>query len=713
MLGSVSDVARTSRGAEVSVECAESSALRVLFVDDDPISRLHFAEIARQQGLGIDLAESCDEAIGLARKHQYDLIVCDLMLPRLDGNAVIARLRPTQEHARYVVTTGSDSAVARDSRLPPHDAVLWKPWQTADVRALFARLLLPEQGVHGEPPNTQIRGTVLLIEGETPGIPTICERVSAVLGPEAILLRCPSVEEALDLIELARPSLVLLDLSAPDARGMEAIERLSLAALAVPLIVISDSSDETLAIEAVQAGAHDYLIKDEMDTRTLLRSMHHALDRSRSQRKLARVALYDQLTGAASRMLFESRAERVMASAKQARSHFALLFVDLDHFKKINDEHGHDLGDALLSAFAQRLSDCLVEGQLLARLGGDEFVVLAEQLTTAEAHALAARITLALTPPFELAGQVHTLSASVGISVFPEDGTSLKQLLRHADLAMYQAKGHGRRGSDRPPAGLIPSSTSRDLEASMRPALERREFEVHYQPIVELGARRLFGIEAFVRWRHAREGLLHPAAFLRSLRDTGMIMPTGRFVLEESCIELSRLRALTGHDLRLFVNISVTQLGEREFVQFVCQTLAHYDLAPRVLELDLTEDVVTSNNQAAQQSLRSLRGHGVRVCLDNFGAGVSSLTQLRRAHIDSIKVDRSIVARLGQSEDSEGMLHAAVAMGRALKLAVMAEGVETEQQDQVLRESGCHLGQGLLYAPPMPADALWRFVRSS
>lgn len=713
MFGFTSGSEQATQVADTAVAKRPGAARRVLFVDDDPICRLHFVELAKQHGLSVDLAESCDEAIGFARKHQYDLVVCDLTLPRLDGHAVIERLRPTQEHARYVIATGHEPSQARDSwERTPHEAVLRKPLQASDVNEVFDRLLPRDGAMQGEiPAPMQIRGTVLLIESDPRRPSMLSDLLTSVLTKDARLLRCPSLEQALSRLDSDRPAIVLLDLLAPDARGVQAIERLSLAAFAVPVVVISDSRDETLAIQAVQVGAQDYLIKDDMDARSLLRSMHHALDRSRSQRRLARVALYDQLTGAASRMLFEVRAEQVMSAAKQTHSHFALLFVDLDHFKKINDQYGHDVGDALLSAFAQRLSDCLGEGELLARLGGDEFVVLAEHFTRARARALSSTLAGALMPPFELAGQSHVLSASVGMSIFPEDGTSIKQLLRHADLAMYRMKGHRRRGSDRPPAGSGAARIPSELEASMRPALERREFVVHYQPIVELGERRVCGIEAFVRWRHEREGLLHPAAFLQSLSDTGMIVPAGRFVLSESCRQLARLRATTGQDLRLFVNVSAAQLSERNFESFVCDTLVQYGLSPSELELDLTEDVVTCDHQGAQQSLRFLRAHGVRVCLDDFGAGSSSLTQLRRAHIDSIKIDRTVVARLGQSEDGEGVVQATVAMAKALRLLVMAEGVETEQQDQLLRQAGCRMGQGMLYAPPMSVDALWRFVR--
>jgi len=690
----------------------EQGVKRVLFVDDDQICRLHFSEIASRYGVAVDLAASCDEAIGFARKHQYDLVVCDLMLPRLDGPAVMDRVRPTQERARYVVTTGLEPLHAHETLLATiHDGVLWKPWQSSQVQALLDELFTqssPPPAELGHP--MQLTGTLLCIESEAPET-RLSARVSTLFTPSTRIVTCRSVEAAISILANERPQLVMLDLSTPDVRGVETVAKLSEAALGVPVVVISDSCDELLAIQAVQAGAQDYLIRDQMDERTLLRSIQNALDRARSQRRLTRVALYDQLTGAASRMQFEFRAEQALAAAKRLRTQLSLLFVDLDHFKQINDRFGHDVGDALLSAFALRLQDCLSEGELLCRLGGDEFVVLADHTTEVRAQALAATIREALVPSFELGGQSHTLSASVGIAVFPDDGTTLKQLLRHADLNMYREKGRRRRRSD-PPPGAPPTRERHELEESMRPALERREFVPHYQPIVDLGTRQVLGLEVFMRWRHAREGLLHPDAFLQSLRDTGVIVPTGRFLLSEGCLLLSRLRAETGLDLILFVNVSESELAERQFERSVLDLLAENSLKPQHLLLDVTEEVTGSESEAVQDSLRAVRGRGVRVCLDDFGTGPASITRLIRVPIDAIKIGRAVVARLGDGGASEALVEAAVALGRSLHLQVMVAGVETEEQDRALRRLGCSGGQGLLYSPPMPADALVRFFQN-
>ncbi len=682
-------------------------AKRVLFVDDDQICRLHFSEIASRYGVSVDLAASCDEAIGLARKHQYDLVVCDLMLPRLDGPAVIDRVRPTQEHARYVVTTGLEPVRARESLLATlHDGVLWKPWESGQVQALLEELFRqssPPKPELGHP--IALHGTLLCIESEAPEA-ALSIRISSLFAEGTRIATCRSVEAAIAMIANERPELVMLDLSAPNVRGVDTV-KLSEAALGVPVVVVCDAADELLAIQAVQSGAQDYLLRGQMDERALLRSIQNALDRTHSQRWLTRVALYDPLTGAASRTQFEVRAGQALAAARESHTQLSLLFVDIDHFKQINDSFGHDVGDALLSAFALRLQDCLGEGELLCRLGGDEFVVLADHAGQARAQKLAVTIREALAPSFELGEQSHTLSASVGIAAFPEHGTTLKQLLRNADLNMYRDKGRRRRRSD-PPPGLPRAGGTHELEESMRPALERREFVPHYQPVMDLATRQVLGLELFVRWRHASEGLLHPDAFLQSLRDTGVIVPTGRFLLSEGCLVLARLRAETGLDLSLFVNVSESELADRQFERSVLAVLEQHGLDPRHLFLDITEEVTGSDSEAVHDSLRAVRGRGVRLCLDHFGIGIASITQLTRAPIDAIKIDRAIIARLFDQGSSEAIVGATVALGRALNLLVMVVGVETEEQDRAVRHLGCSGGQGLLYAPPMPADALTR-----
>jgi diguanylate cyclase (GGDEF)-like protein len=684
---------------------------RVLFVDDDPICRRHFEVLLGSRGIAVDLAASADEAIGFARRHQYRVIVSDLIMPRLGGLAVIDRVRPTQSDARYLVTTAAEPAHARGMlRSGQLDGVLWKPWDVGLLLAVLERLVLrPEHkpALSSAPP-LQGSAAVLIVADDDTEVERLTRWLRDGLSSGAPITVAGSLAAAVAHVtsDAVRPGLVLLDVRLPDCEGLHAVVRLTELGLEAPIVVIGDSPDEAVAVQAVQAGAQDYLVREQLDERRLLRTIRQALGRKDSQLKLTRGALYDHLTGAANRVLFERRTEQAVLSGHAHRKRFALMFVDLDRFKPVNDEYGHDVGDALLSAFAMRLSDCLQAGDLLARLGGDEFAILAPHLETRDqAQVLAETLREALSAPFELGGHTLTVSASVGIALFPDDGTNEKELLRSADLSMYQAKGHRRRGAHDPSRDNLDSERRR-IAQSLRPALERGEFLLHFQPIVDLHTREAVAVEAFLRWQLADGHLLLPSSFLPVLDETGMIIPVGRWVLKEACREAARFRAVTGRNLRLSVNCSSTQVADRNFVRDLTATLAHRHSEPESLDIELGEATLTGTSEAIAESLRQLRELGVGLCMDDFGSGTSSLTELRRAGPRCVKVDRSLIHDLKSSQGSRATVQAIAALGRGLGLRVVAEGVEHEAQHNLLRELGCECGQGLLYGAPVVSDQL-------
>jgi diguanylate cyclase (GGDEF)-like protein len=685
---------------------------RVLFVDDDAICRRHFEVLLGSRGITVDVAASADEAIGFARRHQYRVIVSDLLMPRLDGLAVIERVRPTQRDARYLVTTAAEPSHARGMlRSGQLDGVLWKPWDVGLLLAVLERLVMrPQQAqlLPSSAPPIEDSSAVLIVADDEREVERLTTWLRDGLSSRAPITVAGSLAAAVAHVtsDAARPALVLLDVRLPDCEGLHGVVRLNELGLEAPIVVIGDSPDEAVAVQAVQAGAQDYLVREQVDARRLLRTIRQALGRNDSQLKLTRGALYDHLTGAANRVLFERRTEQAVLAGRAHGKRFALMFVDLDRFKPINDDYGHDVGDALLAAFAMRLSDCLQAGDLLARLGGDEFAILAPRIETrADAQVLAASLREAISAPFELAGHRLVVSASVGIALFPEDGTNEKELLRSADVSMYQAKGHRRR-SARDQTRDNFDSERRRIAQSLRPALERGEFLLHFQPIVELRGREPVAVEAFLRWQLADGHVLLPAAFLRVLDETGMIIPVGRWVLKEACREASRFRALTGRNLRLSINCTATQVADRNFVRDLTSALDHRNSEPGSLEIEVSETTLAIKSEAVAESLRQLRELGVGLCMDDFGSGTSSLTELRRADLRSLKIDRSLTQELRASQESRATAQAIIALGRGLGLRVIAEGVEHEAQHSLLRELGCDCGQGLLYGAPTSSDDL-------
>jgi len=691
------------------------SVPRVLFIDDDPVSRTYFEQLIAGRGMRLDLAAGADEAIGFARRHQYSLVICDLMLPRLDGLAVIERVRQTQEGARYVITTGQERARATDHLAEASiDGVLWKPWDVTQTLSLLDRWLAPPVDAQPSGPvSMQIDGTVLIVEDNPGDAALLTARLEGVLTKDARIEVAESLAEALSFLSGGGgPSIILLDLSLPDTSGLEGVTRLAQLGLKAPIVVVSGSSDESLALSAVHAGAQDYLFKERLDARSLLRTMRHSIDRKGSEQRLTRVALYDQLTGAASRMLFEQRTDRAIEAARREGSKLALLFVDLDKFKDINDRFGHEIGDALLSAFAMRLSDCLGPRSLLARLGGDEFAILLEQVSGIEdANALALAITQALREPFELTGQIHTLTASIGMALFPDHGNTEKVLLRHADLDMYRVKGHRRRTSDRPLRAAVEVLRREQVAESIRPALEQGQFIPYYQPVIDLSSRRPLFIETLLRWRKPTEGLLLPEAFLPVLDETGMIIPVGRAMLFEACRQLSRFQKASRTPCGLSVNVTAVELSERFFAQKVLEILEAQGLLASSLQLEVSERVLAVESVGITESLRLLQSSGAHLCVDDFGIGTSSLTRLRKTQVEVVKIHRSIIASVDHDPESQGIVQTTLAMERSFGMRVVAQGVENAEQETAILELGCTAAQGNFYAPPMQTDAVSQWLR--
>jgi diguanylate cyclase (GGDEF)-like protein len=446
-------------------------------------------------------------------------------------------------------------------------------------------------------------------------------------------------------------------------------------------------------------------------------------DDALTEDRLHRLANYDSLTGLPNRALFRDRLAQAMARARRDNSAMALMFLDLDRFKLVNDELGHAVGDRLLQHVGVTLTECLRDvdsvarrgdgggSHTLSRLGGDEFTLIVERVGTAEdaAH-IAQRVLEALAAPFHVGEEEIVASASIGISMFPTDDVDLDTLIGHTDMAMYRSKSLGRNTYSFFSDDLSAAVTARvSLEGSLRRAIERNEFLLHYQPKADLRSGRVTGVEALLRWQRPDHGIVGPDRFVGVLEDTGLILPVGAWVIRAACEQLAAWDRLGLPALRLAVNLSARQFRHLYLASMVEDSLRENGIEPQRLEIELTESLLMEDNAATRSMLESFSRLGVRLAIDDFGTGHSSLTYLKRFSIDTLKIDRSFVQSLPGDEDDAAICAAVIAMGHSLRMSVVAEGVETREQAQALRDLRCDEVQGWWLGRPMPGEdfAAW------
>ncbi len=426
-------------------------------------------------------------------------------------------------------------------------------------------------------------------------------------------------------------------------------------------------------------------------------------ERKLAEQRIEELATRDALTQLPNRRLLADRLSQAILSAQRNDSLVAVLFIDLDRFKTINDSLGHAIGDELLRMVADRLQLLMRKGDTLARIGGDEFVVVLESLRVAEdAGAVAQKVIATLSQPYQIASKVLSSSASVGISVFPSDAPDGSTLVRNADMAMYFAKEHGRRNyqfySEEMNARAVEKLT---MESTLRRAIERGEFELYYHPKFSMVSGELSGVEALLRWNHPELGLVGPGSFIPVCEETGLIVPLGDWVLQQACLQCRKWQQQFGRNVPIAVNLSVGQFN-KSLPRTVRDALVAANLPPEALELEITESMLMNNVDENIDMLRQLSGLGVTIAIDDFGTGYSSLAYLRRFQVDTLKIDQSFVRDVETSLDDAAIIEAIIALGHSLKLNVVAEGVETAEQKQLLTGLHCDQYQGFLKGPPVP-----------
>jgi diguanylate cyclase (GGDEF)-like protein len=557
------------------------------------------------------------------------------------------------------------------------------------------------------------RQRVLLIEDNPGDVRLIREMLSE--GEDSLFeLECVGrLSQGLEYLSTRPAGVVLLDLSLPDSYGFDTFLRVYAHSPKVPIIVLTGHDDQKVALSAVKTGAQDYLVKGKLDRELLLRSMQYSIERKRYQEQLEYQANYDALTGLPNRNLLHDRLRQSVYAQRFVRS-IGVVFLDIDHFKFVNDSLGHNTGDKLLQKVAERLLAAVRDGDTVARLGGDEFILILNDQTGQEViYRAMQRIIGKVAEPIEIDGQELLVTASAGISLYPQDGPDVETLLKNADAAMYRAKEKGRNNFQFYTAEMNRQVNERlKLESSLRRALERNEFELYYQPRIHVGDGALVGCEALLRWQHPELGLTLPERFIGLAEETGLIVPIGEWVIRTASKQARAWQKNGMPEIAVSVNLSMRQFKQEGLAAAVDDALRSSGLDPKRLEMELTESLVMQDTEAAIRVLERLREIGVELSVDDFGTGHSSLSYLTRLPISALKIDQSFVQAVrGTGKSDEGIVaQAIISLAHNLKLKVVGEGVETAAQFDFLKQHACDEVQGYHFGRPMPAAEFERFV---
>ncbi|MGK0500150.1 MAG: diguanylate cyclase (GGDEF)-like protein [Oceanicoccus sp.] len=526
------------------------------------------------------------------------------------------------------------------------------------------------------------------------------------------LLWCERLDKGISEVASGNYDAVLLDCQHRPDDALKLLQALPDEGCELPVIAITAAIDSIVSHQALQFGAIDYLAIENLDSYVVERCIGYAVDKYAVDKKLSQLNLYDPLTGIPNRILFKQTMERGIEAAKSQQVSLALLLINLDGFKKVNESYGSEAGDRLVTTMAQRLTRCVRKSDCVARLGGDEFSVVLEDCHDSDDVALVAKkIIDVLSAPFTVSGQPLMVSCSIGVAIYPEAGDTVDGLLKRANMAMLEAK--TQRGSQ---VCFYNEQTSADamyrlnLEADLRRALRGNEFELFYQPRVGLGTGDTVGMEALIRWRHPDRGLVSPKEFIPVAEECGLIVPIGYWVLQQACQDMAAFDDDGRSGLHIAVNLSFKQLQDNMFVDTATRIIQQSGIDATRLEFELTETAIMSNYQQTYEGMMALSKLGVTFSLDDFGTGFSSFAHIQRLPISALKVDRSFIRNVVKNSDDAIIVKAMINLAHSLRLKVIAEGVETLDQVQFLWQNHCDQVQGFYFSPAVCADDFLRMI---
>ncbi len=705
---------------------SDKRKLLVLIVDDDASMRLLMRASLEKEDMHVEEAADGEAALVFLENIMPDVILLDVQMPMMDGFTVCQKIRslPNGVDVPILMITGLDDtesiqraydAGATDFVIKPINWIILNYRLRYIARAGQARMALRDSELHLALAQKVARmgNWKWNITDDT----VYCsEQIFSILGQpshEAII----PYASFMDYVHVRDKKNVALAVD-------EALNKKK-----------EFSIDHRLTTDRGEIFVHNQaeVQFDDSSSKPLFMfgTMQDITVRKQLEQRMQYLAYYDELTGLANRQLFKEQFDLEIRHAQREETLLALCYLDLDHFKKINDSLGHDAGDYVLKVVAKRLKQCLrssdsiarltkKEGDVeplhetatLSRMGGDEFTLLLPGLREAEQAALVAqRIIREVAKPIEISGTDYYVTASIGIAICPEDGTDMDSLLKNADVAMYTSKRDGKNAYTFYSNSLNTRAVERfSMQNELRQALENSQLILHYQPVIAVSTDKVKGFEALIRWQHPSLGLLPPDRFIRLAEECGQINAIGEWVLNTACAHILEWQEHAAEPLRISVNFSAMQLKQKDLLVMIERVLKKTGIPPRLLDLDLTESAIMADVEKTVIILNELKKLGINLSIDNFGTGYSSLSYLKKLPIDVIKIDRSFIQEVETSEDNAAIVRAVVGLAKTMGMAVVAEGVEHEDQLDFIRSSGCDDVQGFLLGRPMPSDEVVPFL---
>ncbi len=517
--------------------------------------------------------------------------------------------------------------------------------------------------------------------------------------------------EAIKAVEKHHPALILLDAVMPGIDGFTTCQQIKEKGHTdIPVMMITGLDDDASVERAYEVGAIDFITKP-IKWAVLKHRVKSVVAKVIAERKVNLLAYRDTLTNLPNRLLFADRLEQAVIRSERSRTSMALMLIDIDDFKLVNDSFGHEAGDKLIKAVGQLISKSLRRADTIARLGGDEFAVIIEGIDSPDdAISIADNLTTILEHNVRLDDQETYTSASIGIAVYPEDGKDARTLLKNSDTAMFRAKENGRHCFQFYKPEMSVSAMARlELENSLKAAFENDEFLIYYQPIIDIHKNEISGVEALLRWQHPDKGMIHPNDFVATVEDCGLIVAMGEWLINSVCKQVRVWQDAGLKDQNISVNLAPRQFKEQDLVAIFTQALAEHEVDASSLSVEITERTLIDNVGEVEATLKKLRQMGMKVSLDDFGTGYASLAYLKEFPVDVVKIDREFIQGLPDNRDDSAIVEAIAGLTRGLRLTLLAEGVENEQQLEVLKSLGCQFAQGFYWSKAIPGDEYEQF----
>lgn len=745
---------------------------KILIVDDQPANITALQSVLEAVEAEIYTAASGNEALSQMLRHRFAAVLVDVQMPEMDGFELVSLMRENPEtiYTPVIFLSAINKEIEHIYRGYDVGAVdyLAKPFdkhillakvnilllfheQIADLEkaVFYYRRFMNRYGEAGPAMESSDADDASSDEAARPKVLVVDDREENLLSMETILRKLPvdvvkasSGKVALELMKKIDVCLVLLDVQMPDMDGFEVanvIHGMKTRHIIPIIFVTAINKDDRHVSQGYESGAVDYIFKPvdpnilvskvivflqlyqhRAQLQKLLRDKTGLLYKIKKQNvQLGYMAYHDPLTMSSNRAGFEMMLERSFQASKRYNRKFAILLIDLDNFKLINDAYGHEYGDILLQKVAKRLESYVRKSDHVARIGGDEFSVILDEIKTYhDAGTVAENLVRDLSQTYAIKNKELRVGVSIGIACFPGEGdgknaSDAKELVKNADVAMFRAKKENRSSYEYFTEEFSRQHHSRlVIESSLKFAIERDELFLLYQPKIKMDTQEVVGVEALLRWNHSEKGLVSPADFIPIAEETQMIVPVGEWVLRESFRQLKKISDILKFPLKMAINISAYQLVEQNFIESIQKLIAETHVPPGQIELELTETAVMDDLEQVRALLLKLNDIGFVVSIDDFGTGYSMLSYLKQLPVQSLKIDTEFVRDLGENSGSAMIVKAIIDLAKNFELEVIAEGVETQAQADFLVEQGCSLAQGYLYSPPLSPEDLIAFIES-